>query len=255
MGFRMRKSIRVSPGVRLNVSKRGVGMSAGAGGARYSAHSSGRRTVSARTGVPGVWYQKQTGSSGSRAASPRSSAPSPVAALATPKLFAPKAEKQLFKAWKAQDANLIAQVGEQYPDAQVAAFSLAGLMLAGVDGDRAVLLLKQAFASGVDPASGPFFRSYVSGAVELEIAEGVTAHVPLGRDAVGLTLAELYQSDEKLDEAIETVEHLEPTTYAAVSLAELYVQAKRYDDVIELTEGITNEDDASALLCVFRGVA
>jgi tetratricopeptide (TPR) repeat protein len=48
---------------------------------------------------------------------------------------------------------------------------------------------------------------------------------------------------------------LEPTTYSAVSLAELYAQTGRWDDVIELTEGITNEDDASALLCVFRGQA
>jgi hypothetical protein len=35
MGFRMRKSMKVAPGVRLNVSKRGVGASVGAGGVRY----------------------------------------------------------------------------------------------------------------------------------------------------------------------------------------------------------------------------
>jgi tetratricopeptide (TPR) repeat protein len=51
------------------------------------------------------------------------------------------------------------------------------------------------------------------------------------------------------------VEQLEPTTYSAVSLAELYAQTGRWDDVIELTEGIKNEDDAAALLCVFRGQA
>jgi hypothetical protein len=33
-GFRMRKSMKVAPGVRLNVSKRGVGASVGAGGVR-----------------------------------------------------------------------------------------------------------------------------------------------------------------------------------------------------------------------------
>jgi hypothetical protein len=42
---------------------------------------------------------------------------------------------------------------------------------------------------------------------------------------------------------------------AAVLLAELYAQTGRWDDVIELTEGIKNEDDAAALLCVFRGQA
>ena len=45
MGFRMRKSIKVAPGVRVNVSKRGVGASVGGKGGRYSVHSSGRRTI------------------------------------------------------------------------------------------------------------------------------------------------------------------------------------------------------------------
>ena len=59
MGFRMRKSIKLAPGVRLNVSKSGVGASVGGRGGRYSVHSSGRRTVSAGSGiVPGVSYQK-----------------------------------------------------------------------------------------------------------------------------------------------------------------------------------------------------
>ena len=96
---------------------------------------------------------------------------------------------------------------------------------------------------------------YLYTEMELSIAPGVSAHLPVSRDAVGLTLAELYQDEGALDGAIDTVEQLEPSTYAAVSLAELYVQAKRYDDVVELTEGIQNEDDAGALLLVFRGVA
>jgi hypothetical protein len=58
MGFRMRKRFNVVPGVRLNVSKRGVGASVGGKHGRYSVHSTGRRTVSAGTGIPGVYYQK-----------------------------------------------------------------------------------------------------------------------------------------------------------------------------------------------------
>ena len=50
MGFRMRKSFKVAPGVRLNVSKSGFGASVGGKGGRYSVHSSGRRTVSAGSG-------------------------------------------------------------------------------------------------------------------------------------------------------------------------------------------------------------
>jgi 2-methylcitrate dehydratase PrpD len=49
----MRKSIKVASGVRLNVSKSSVGASGG--GVLYSVHSSGRRTLSAGSGiVPGV---------------------------------------------------------------------------------------------------------------------------------------------------------------------------------------------------------
>lgn len=51
MAFRARKSFKIAKGVRLNVSKGGVGMSAGVKGARYSTHSSGRKTT--YVGVPG----------------------------------------------------------------------------------------------------------------------------------------------------------------------------------------------------------
>jgi hypothetical protein len=133
-GFRMRKSIKVAPGVRLNVSKRGVGMSAGVGGVRYSVHSSGRRTTTVRSGVPGVYYQSSRGggrrrsTAASRSASYAPPAPRPV----KPGLFAPKGEKQLFKAWKQQNAELIEQAGEQHADMKLPAFTLAGLMFASV---------------------------------------------------------------------------------------------------------------------------
>lgn len=96
---------------------------------------------------------------------------------------------------------------------------------------------------------------YLRTQVELSIADGVTAELPISKDAVGLALAELRQDEGDLEGAIDVVEQLEPTTYSAVSLAELYLKAGRLDDVVELTEGMKNEDDASALLCVFRGSA
>lgn len=51
MGFRFRKSISLGKGVRLNVSKRGVGVSGGVKGFRVSTGPSGtRRTIS----IPGT---------------------------------------------------------------------------------------------------------------------------------------------------------------------------------------------------------
>ena len=52
MGFRFRKSVKIAPGVRLNIGKKSVGLSAGVKGARVSVNSSGRVTKS--VGIPGT---------------------------------------------------------------------------------------------------------------------------------------------------------------------------------------------------------
>jgi len=259
MGFRMRKSMKVAPGVRLSVSKSGVGASVGGKGGRYSVHSSGRRTTTVGSGiVPGVYYQssKSGGSSrsgsGSRAAAQQQMAPPPPK---KPGMFAPKGEKELYKAIKAQDVQAIKSVGEQHPDFRLASYSLAGVMMLSGDLTEAERLLDEVFATGKDPSQDKFISSYLSTRVELPIAQGIQAELPVDRDAVGLALAELRQRRNDLNGAIDVVEQLEPTTYSAVSLAELYAQTERWDDVIELTEVMKNEDDASALLCVFRGQA
>jgi tetratricopeptide (TPR) repeat protein len=249
----MRKSIKVAPGVRLNVSKSGVGASVGSRGARYSVHSSGRRTVSAGGGVvPGVSYQKSLGGGSSQRAGGRAAAP---VAAKKPGLFAPKGEKELYKAIKAQDAQAMKRVGEQHADFRLPSFSVAGLLLLTDEPAEAERLLGDAFAIGQDPGTDKFISTYLFTRLELSIAKGVTAELPINRDAVGLALAELKQDRKDLAGAIDIVEQLNPTTYSAVSLAELYAQTVRWDDVIDLTEEITNQDDASALLCVFRGQA
>jgi tetratricopeptide (TPR) repeat protein len=128
-------------------------------------------------------------------------------------------------------------------------------MLLTDDAGIAKRLLGDVFATGKDPAADKFVSTYLFTRLELSIAEGVTAELPINCDAVGLALAELKQDDGDIGGAIDVVEQLEPTTHSAVSLGELYALAGRWDDVIKLTEGVTNEDDAAALLLVFRGRA
>src|SRR5947207_10395525 len=69
MGFRYYKRINLGGGIHLNLSKTGVGISAGIPGARYSVHSSGRTVKT--VGVPGtgIYYRKDTYAKGT---SPRS---------------------------------------------------------------------------------------------------------------------------------------------------------------------------------------
>jgi hypothetical protein len=52
MGLRFRKSIKLGKGVKLNLSKKGFGVSIGGKGARYSINSSGRSTTT--LGIPGT---------------------------------------------------------------------------------------------------------------------------------------------------------------------------------------------------------
>jgi hypothetical protein len=74
--MRFRRTVRIAPGVRLNVNKRSVGLSAGARGARVSVNSDGRSTRS--VGIPGsgLYYRSQTG--------PRSKGGASTTATATP---------------------------------------------------------------------------------------------------------------------------------------------------------------------------
>src|SRR5207244_4456378 len=111
-----------------------------------------------------------------------------------------------------------------------ASYSLAGLLLVSNDPATATQLLSEAFSLGRDPAQDKFITKYVDAGVELGIAPGVTAELPVGRDAVGLALAELKQDAGDPNGAISIIEQLEPTTYAAVSLAELYVQVGRFNE-------------------------
>lgn len=58
MGFRMRKSIKIAPGIRVNISNKSIGVSAGVKGLRYSVNSSGRKTVTASIPGTGISYSK-----------------------------------------------------------------------------------------------------------------------------------------------------------------------------------------------------
>src|SRR5687767_2576006 len=51
MGFRFRKSFRLAPGLKLNLSKRGVGVSFGGKGFTHSIGPSGRRTTLSAPGT------------------------------------------------------------------------------------------------------------------------------------------------------------------------------------------------------------
>lgn len=255
MAVRVRRSFRVAPGVRVNVSKTGVGASVGAGPARYSVHSSGRRTVSARTGIPGVTYQASSGGGGRAAAAASARQPAAPRSAVKPGLFAPKGEKQLYKALEAHDVQAIRDAGDRYPAFRLASYSLAGLLLLADDPGQASALLDDVLASGRDPGQDPFIARYLLAWLPVDIAPGITVDLPIGREAVGVASAQLRQEVGDIDGAIRVAESLEPTQHVAAVLARLYGLAGRFSDVIRVTEGVSNDDDTSAFLLIQRAIA
>lgn len=79
MGLRFRKSIKVAPGVRVNLGKKSASVSVGGKGARYTVSSTGRRTSS--VGIPGTGLSYvETHTAGKK----QGSAPATPAAPASP---------------------------------------------------------------------------------------------------------------------------------------------------------------------------
>ena len=57
MPFGFRKSIKLAPGVRLNLGRRSAGLSVGPRGAKLSLNNRGRRGAS--LGWGGLWWRKR----------------------------------------------------------------------------------------------------------------------------------------------------------------------------------------------------
>lgn len=73
--LRFRRTLKIAPGIRLNVNKRSVGLSAGVRGARVSVNSDGRSTRSAGIPGTGLYYRSQTGGRSRRAIDPTTVSP------------------------------------------------------------------------------------------------------------------------------------------------------------------------------------
>ena len=257
MGLRFRRSIRLLPGVRLNLSRSGVGLSVGVPGARFTYGADGRRRTT--VGLPGTglsWVEE----TGSRRRPPRPEPVPPRAAAPAkpPGLFADRDRRRLHRALTERDWETAATVADVDEALALAARTVAGLgWLADAAPARARPLLAAVIADGRDPADDGFIRDYVApaGNWSVTVSPGATASLPVSRDLVGLALAELLQADGEPAAAIDVLESLTPTTIVAASLAELYLLERRWTDLVELTEALEAVDDVTCWLLSCRGGA
>ena len=278
MGIRFRKSVRIAPGVRLTVSKTGIGVSAGVRGARYSVHSSGRRTKT--VGIPGTGVSHvSTSYGGSRSRGSARSAPAaaPVAvtarqaAAALPKagLFASASEKRYRDGLVAYLSGDKAAAGQAFeaavaaePNATSAHLFAAISLTDDVDLPRVIRHLEAVITSD-QPWPDKFLAKLLGHATELgidvKITELISARVPLDHMGASLLLAEAYQLANRLEEAIGLVQQLHEANPGdraiRLSLADLLLADGDYEGVVETAAGVTNDDDLSVALLHMKAAA
>lgn len=266
--FRFRKSVKLGPGVRLNVSKRGLGMSGGVRGARVSYHSSGRRTTS--VGIPGSgvgYVDSQSGGRG-RGRTPRGAASPAVAQPALPKagMFAPKHEKRFAKAMEAlltddreKALRLFKESSEHdTSDRAVADDLFAGLLTAEAGRpEEAIPYLESVVSSETELPDELMVKYRVGGSLPLTIGH-VEISVPWGSAAAALALASAYETTGRVEEAIGVLQQLADTDddpALLLALCDLYADTGAWDEIVDAAAGTKNEDDLTLQLRLYQARA
>jgi tetratricopeptide (TPR) repeat protein len=260
VALRARKSIRIAKGVRLNLSKSGVGMSVGSEGMRYSVHSSGRRTASASLPGTGVGYQKSW-KAGSGGGAMGQAGPS-LARAPKPGLFAPAYEKAFHKAVQTYVGGdlqgaiaLFRQSAEKDSSDRAVSDDLFAGLLSVQAGDEAsaVPFLEKVVGSDHE-LPDELMSKYLEGAeIALKVTDNVSVTVPFGSLAAALVLAQCYRDGGRSEEATGVLQQLHAVDAGPIAmlvLCSMLLAEQSYDEVVELTAGTTNTDDVSAELCV-----
>ncbi len=274
MSFRFWRRIRIAPGVTLNLSKSGGSLSFGPRGAKFTIGPRGKR---ATVGIPGTGLFYTTTLPSGRLGGRRSASYSaPAVPTVRPedrltlgffkRLITPDDEEALVDGCR----ELVLGNEEKALEHLEKAVHLAdGAYLAGF------LALKKgqleeasdylATAAEKHSRLGRYFSKYgISATMSLPITDEVSAHVGPDLRGVLLGLVEVYQRQERWEDAIaclERLRRLEPDDVVVkLSLAELLLDARPGDrnacrKVVRLAENIENETSVHATLLLYKARA
>jgi hypothetical protein len=209
MALRMRRSIGIGGGMRVNVSRKSVGLSGGVRGARYSVNSSGRRTRT--VGIPGTGVSHVSSSGGGGRSSGSRPQPRATATPAKPGVMAPKYEKAFYKGVEALVAGHHEAALGHFREASERDTSdksasddlLAGLTtLQAGDHEAAIPFLEKVVASDV-PLPDELVLKYAPGLVmSITVTENVSVESEPSSLFAVLALVECYQRVDRTEEAI-----------------------------------------------------
>ena len=290
MGFRFFKRIGLAKGVTLNLSKSGGSVSVGPQGAKLTLGQQGARIS---LGIPGTGLYYTTnfsfgklgkifGGSSDAEAKQTQQASTPEEAQAAPQASADtenaKATKEVLTQLNVpDDQKALADGCKALADGNEGA-ALALLQNATHLADGAfltgILSLKKgrfddaekylSSAANQENELGRYLANYgVDAIMSLPVTEEVTAHITPTVHGALLALAEAYQAEKKIPEAIACLERLQQRgpvdVVVKLSLAELL--AENYNDketlqkILKLTEGVENESAVHAALLLYKAQA
>ncbi|MEO8571774.1 MAG: DUF4236 domain-containing protein [Chloroflexota bacterium] len=279
MSVRFRRSIKLAPGVKVNLTKTGLGLTLGPRGAHYSVHSSGRRTRSIGLPGTGFYYQSRVGGSQSRAGTASGIADARVAGAAVPRtvleaiphpgLFASGTEKAYHAGLLAYLSGDEASTASSFEavlsaDPTVASAHVFAGFAANAQGDipRAIGHLEGVVA-GTYHLPDRLETKYLINvglliSLVVRITEAVSASVPMSAIGAALGLAELYQSSGRLSEAIGLVHQIHtavPDPIVRLSLSDLLFADGDYTGVVEASTGVVNGSDVDLETLHLRAAA
>lgn len=262
----------IIPGLRLNFGKDSVGLSFGVPGARYTVNSKGRRTIS--MGVPGTGLYDVTTLSSGRTSRSRRTIEEAVPELGDneprPGLFSSKGERELHTFLR----DIYGQDGSVNADSEVIGMALVLkakypklapaldliYVLHGIrdqaSSDAALALAEDLWIRRGEVFANRIVRKYFKGIYPgVQITPGIFSTGSYTSQTLGFILSESLQKEEKYEKAIAILSAMEPNQLLGISLADIEISAGDFDGAIETTEDIENEDDATAMMLVLRGIA
>lgn len=265
MGFRFHKSIGLGKFLRLNISKSGIGFSAGIPGLRISTGPQGAYFSAGLPGT-GLSFRKKlnTAAKGDHpSASAKSKAVETPDDTPSPGFFAPRQEKELVRGLEAHAADQTDEALKHFlaaADEPGAAILAATILAEREDGSefKAIELLEKVVQSD-DEFPTPLMEKYLASTeIEINITPRVTVAVPVDGLAATLLLVEMYQSTRRVREAIALLEELVELAEQPVlvlSLCELYASRELWDGIIERAHGIEPVDDVTTEIAIYYGRA
>jgi len=275
MSLRFRKSVKILPGVRINFNKNSTSLSLGPRGAHYTMSSTGRRTVSAGIPGTGLYYSESANprTQVARAAKPAASAEQDIhqfdGPTPTPGILSSRAEKDFYTFLNdvyggdvpMTPQEIVTKAKElraQHEKLNYALNILAFLYILNDDDyeDKVIEMGQGLWADRERAFADPIVLKYFRGIRPVtRITDGISAAEILNSQQFGFIWVEVLQAHEKFDDALTVLHEMDPDQLVGISMADIELSQKDYDALFETTDGITNEDDATAIMIVMRGIA